>query len=302
MAAENPSDGISTRSIHVLDGTAMLFRSYFGMGKFRSPRDLEVAGVMGMGQTLARLYRDLRPQHLTVVFDAAKLNFRHEIYPDYKANREAPPEDMTHQFDLAARLVDELGFPFFRILGYEADDLMATMAYRATKAGVKVVLVTPDKDVLQLVDDNVEVLDGKGSPVFDAAAVEKKLGVPPHRVVDLLALAGDSSDNVPGVRGVGPKSAVALIQALGGLDDIYENLDRVPELAIRGSKSLAAKLEAGRESAFLSRRLVVLDQEVPLSDESLTLGSLRWRRPKPSADAFFDELGFHGPLRTLRAI
>ena len=290
------------RSIHVLDGTAMLFRSYFGMGKFRSPSDLEVAGVMGMGQTLARLYRDLKPQHLTVVFDAAKLNFRHEIYPDYKANRDDPPEDMNHQFDLAVRLVDELGFPFFRIVGYEADDLMATMAFRAKKAGVKVVLVTPDKDCLQLVDDQVVVLDGKGGPPFDAAGVEAKMGVPPERVIDLLALAGDSSDNVPGVRGIGPKSAVALIQALGGLEDIYANLDRVPDLAVRGAKSLATKLEAGKENAFLSRKLVILDEEVPLSDEALTLGSLRWKGPKPSADAFFDELGFHGPLRTLRAL
>ncbi len=288
--------------LFVIDATATLFRSYFAMKKLAAPDGREVGGLLGFGQTLARMVRDVRPSHVALVFDTPDRTFRHDRYPAYKANRSAPPEDMEHQFDLAIEVSTALGFRCFRIPGYEADDLMATFARRSEQAGVESVLVTPDKDVLQLVRDAVRVMDPKSLELQDRGKVIERMGVPPELVTTLLALAGDSTDNVPGVAGVGPKTALALVQALGSLESIFERLDDVAALPIRGAKTLGAKLEAGRERAFLSHELVVLDDAAPLSEEDMTLGMLRYRGPREDATALFDDLGFHAPLRTLSAL
>ncbi|MCB9832876.1 MAG: hypothetical protein H6807_10400 [Planctomycetes bacterium] len=288
--------------LFVIDGTATLFRSYFAMNKLKAPDGREVGGLLGFGQTLARYLRDLGPSHLALVFDSAERTFRHERYPDYKANRSAPPEDMEHQFDLSVELAEALGFRCFRIPGFEADDLMATFARRSREAGLECVLVTPDKDVLQLVGPGISVMDPKTLGLQDAEAVVTRLGVPPALVTTLQALAGDATDNVPGVAGVGAKTALALVQGLGDLDAIYARLDQVAGLPIRGARGLGAKLEAGRERAYLSLDLVRLDDRAPLSDDAMTLGMLRYRGPGPEADALCDRLGFHQPLRSLRAL
>lgn len=287
--------------LHVLDGTATLFRAYFGMNKVKAPDGREVGGLLGFCQALSRFIRTVRPTHVALVFDTAERTLRHDVYADYKANREAPPDDMEHQFDLSLRCTEALGLRHFRIPGYEADDLMATMAARGRTADVEVDLVSPDKDILQLISDGVQVLDPKTYEAVTAEDLRERLGVLPERLIDYLALAGDSSDNVPGVRGIGPKSAAALVSVLGSLEDIYGNLERVADLPVRGAKSMAAKLEAGRDNAFLSRDLVRLYEDAPLSAEAMSLGDLRWRGPTSDADELFDELGFHAPLRALRA-
>ncbi len=290
------------KRLHVIDATATLFRAYFGMAKIQAPDGREVGGLLGFGQTLARFVREVGPQHVSLVFDGPEKTFRHDIFPDYKANRPAPPEDMEHQFGLAIEVAKALGFPCFHAEGFEADDLMATMAKRANEANIETVLITPDKDVHQVIAPGIYVMDPKSFQLIDEAAVEKRFGIRPQFLVDFLALAGDSTDNVPGVRGVGPKSATTLVAALGSVRDIYERLPEVAELPMRGAKSIAKKLAEQRDSAFLSLKLVRLREDVPLSDEMLNLKHLRYHGPKEDADALFDELGFHAPLRNLRSL
>lgn len=291
---------MSSAILYVVDATAVLFRAYYGMNSLSSPDGVEVGGVLGVCQWLVRFVRAVRPRFVTCVFDAGAVTFRNELYPPYKANRGEPPEDLVPQFELAFEATEALGFRSFRIPGYEADDLMATIASRGSKAGVRTILITPDKDVAQLIDSDVKVMDPKDFGIVDAEAVHRKFGVAPEQLADLLALAGDSTDNIPGVAGVGPKTASALIQAFGSLDQLYASLESVPDLPIRGAKTLPAKLTASREDVYLFRDLVRLSTEAPLSEDAMTLGMLGFEGPRIDADALFDRLGFHGPLRSLR--
>lgn len=293
---------MSVKRLHVIDGTATLFRTYFGMNKVQAPDGREVGGLLGFGQALARFIREVGPQYVSLVFDGPEKTFRHEIFPEYKANRSAPPEDMEHQFPLAVDVAKALGFPCFHALGFEADDLMATMAKRAKEADIETVLVTPDKDVHQVIGPNIYVMDPKTFQLIDEKAVVEKFGIKPKNLIDFLALAGDSTDNVPGVRGVGPKTATALVSTLGDLDAIYSRIDDVSALPIRGAKSVAKKLADYKEDAFLSLRLVTLREDVPMSDEMLNLKFLRYSGPRTDADSLFDSLGFHAPLRNLRGL
>ena len=282
-------------TLHILDGTAALFRAWFSVNGRSAPDGTEVGAVWGLGQWLSKVLRRLSPTHVAVVFDAGTWTFRNEIWPDYKANRGETPEELVPQFDLSMDLCTALGCPAFRTDGYEADDLMAALARRARTAGLDVALLTPDKDVLQLIADGVYAVDPKELTRIDADAVHERFGVAPHQLVDYLALAGDPTDNVPGVPGVGPKSAQALLAAFGSLDALFADLDRVSSLEIRGAKSLAAKLAAGKSDAELSRRLVRLDDDAPLNPTVSRLGDLRRTVPEDPS-AFFARVGFMNPL------
>jgi DNA polymerase-1 len=294
-------DGVAGTTLYVVDATATLFRAYYAMGSVSAPDGLEVGGVLGFCQSLARFMRTVKPRFVTCVFDAGEITFRNDLYPPYKANRGAPPEDLIPQFDLAFDSAEALGFRSFRIAGYEADDLMATIAYRGTKAGITTVLVTPDKDVQQLVGSNVKVMDPRDFRVMGRKDVETRFGVSPKQLVDLQALAGDATDNIPGVPGVGQKTAAALIRAFRNLEGVYDNLDRITELPIRGAKRLPEKLAASREDAYLFRDLVRLSTEAPLSEEAMTLGNFLYQGPREDADDLMGGLGIPGPVRTLRA-
>lgn len=293
---------MTAKRLYVIDGTATLFRAYFGMNKVKAPDGREVGGLLGFGQTLARFVREVGPQYVSLVFDGPENTFRHDIFPAYKANRPPPPEDMEHQFAQSVNVAKALGFNCFHAIGFEADDLMATMARRASEADIETVLVTPDKDVHQIVSPGTYVMDPKTFQLIDEEKVLEKFGVKPAHLVDFLALAGDSTDNVPGVRGIGPKSATALVATLGPLAEIYRRIEEVSDLPIRGAKSIAKKLTDQKEEAFLSLDLVRLREDVPLSDEMMNLKTLRYLGPEQDADALFDELGFHAPLRNLRGL
>lgn len=291
---------MSRTTLHVLDGTAALFRAYYGMNKLSAPDGREVGGTFGFCQSLSRFVRVVRPTHAAVVFDTETATYRHDLYPAYKANRAEPPEDMLHQFELAFASAQVLGFLSYRIPGYEADDLMATMASRGRRAGIRTILVTPDKDVCQLVEANVLVMDPRSYEIADHDSVVERFGVPPGSLPDVQALAGDATDNIPGVAGVGLKTAVRLVQAFGSLDAIYARLDEIAGLDIRGAKGIAKKLEDGRRMAYLCRELVRLNTDAPLSKDAMTLGMLRYRGPRDDADAHFDEVGYRAPLQALR--
>jgi DNA polymerase I len=290
----------------VLDGTALLFRAYFGASyPFLSPEGTEVGGVLGMCHTVQRLLRWEKPERVAVVFDAGQKTFRNDLDARYKAHRGPPPDDLKPQFELARLAITHLGLPVWMCPGFEADDLMATLARRSRDIGRPCRLMSVDKDLCQLVVDDdpaVIVEDPHGGKVYDADGVHKRLGVRPEQVVDYMAIVGDSSDNIPGVRGLGPKTARALLEAFGDLDTIYSSLDRVADLSIRGAKTLGAKLEVGRDEAMLARELVTLLDDVDMGIDDLETATT-WKGPgSEPADRFFGELGFLGPLRGMRAL
>ena len=266
------------RTLYILDGTAMLFRSYYG--KFRKTNDegVEVGAVMGMTMFTAKFVQMVRPSHLAVVFDAGRKTFRNEIDPTYKANRGEPPEDLVPQFGIAPKAISALGIRTFSKLGYEADDLMATLATRMEDQSFQTVLAATDKDLLQCIRPGVWSMDMKTFGLIGEAEVKAKFGVLPGQMTDLQALIGDSTDNIPGVRGVGAKGAAKLLNELGDLDTIYSRLSDVPYLPIRGAKSLAQKLAEGEDAARLALQLVTLMDDVPDPEvQEVTPADLRYR-------------------------
>lgn len=304
---EGPERSASPRppadELWVIDATALLFRAYYGMPARVSPGGVPVGAVLGLGHFLRQLLRR-RPERVALVYDAGPTTFRNRIDPRYKANRGEPPPDLAPQFDLARALGEAAGLLTFSVPDYEADDLMATLARRGREEGLRVRLLSGDKDLCQLVRDDapaVVIEDPRSGEVYDAAGVVRRIGVAPNRAVEFFALTGDSTDNVPGVPGVGPKAALSLVEAFGDLDRLYADLARVAALPLRGARSLAARLEAGREEAFLARRLVRLHDAVPLGAGDLR-SAARWRGPRADAEAFFAALGSPGALRGLRAL
>ena len=296
----------SPSTLLVIDGTALLFRVYYGMPSRTAPNGVEIGAVMGVCHQLLGITRRRPEDHIVVVYDAGQETFRNGIEPSYKANRGDPPEDLVPQFDLVKEASAALGFPSLSLVGYEADDLMATLAARAREAGMGARLVAIDKDLCQAVTDEapaVDICDPKTDALMDAAGVRERLGVDPVQVVDFMALTGDSTDNIKGVKGVGPKAAQALLAAFGSLDGILDNLERIEFLSVRGAKGLAKKMEAGREDALLARRLVRLDDAVPMGIDASTIAAAGlWQGPQPEAEAFFGGLGIRGPLAGFRRL
>ncbi|TNF23496.1 MAG: DNA polymerase I, partial [Deltaproteobacteria bacterium] len=222
----------------VLDGTAIVYRAFHGGARWDAADGTEVGAVHAFGQKLARWLTRARSRRFAVVWDAAGDSFRKRIDPGYKAHRKAPPESLRTQIDLARRMTAALSLTSLAVRGFEADDLMATLASRGRADGLATWLVSPDKDLYQLVLDAapaVRLFNPVSKTVFDEARVAATLGVPPGAAVDYFALAGDASDGVPGVRGVGPRTAVELIQAFGSLDGLYARLPEVAALPIRGA-------------------------------------------------------------------
>ncbi|MFO7609520.1 MAG: 5'-3' exonuclease H3TH domain-containing protein [Candidatus Krumholzibacteriia bacterium] len=248
---------------YLIDGMAYVFRSYYAMRPLAAPDGTPVNAVYGLGLTLQKFLADHRPELLACCFDAGARTFRNELYPAYKANRGEPPADLVPQFDLCRELVASLGIATVMQPGWEADDLIATLCGRLRAEGCEVVIVTGDKDLTQLLEPGVRIWNLARDEWWDEAGVPARLGVRAGQVADLLALTGDAADNIPGVRGVGPKAATALLAEFGDLAAIYADLERVATLPLRGAKGLRDRLAAGRPDALLSRRLVELDRGVP---------------------------------------
>lgn len=284
-------------TIHFIDASPYIFRSYFSVPE--SVVDLTgnpANAVHGFTTFLLRYLEEERPTHVFVAFDQSlTTSFRNEIYPAYKAQRELPPPELeAQQLDCLA-MARALGLAAAASDRFEADDLIATALHKCRGKGVDFVVVSSDKDLAQLVGPDVTLFDFAKGLRYDESGVEEKFGVRPDQIVDLLALAGDAVDNIPGVKGVGPKTAAALLSALGSLDGIYEDLDAVESLPIRGAKSVRQKLDAAREVAYLSRELSTISTEAPVE---LALGDLAVRRPDDGMlDSLFARLGFSS-LRT----
>jgi 5'-3' exonuclease len=283
-------------TIHLIDASPYLFRAWFSLPKSIVDRAGRPANaVYGFTSFLAKYAADERPTHLAVAFDRHfNQSFRNDEYPPYKAQREASPPELDAQVDAAVEVVEALGAATFIDERYEADDLIATIIDRLPSRGVEYVIVTTDKDLTQLVSDRVTVVDPGRGLRFDRAAVVEKFGVQPEQIVDFLALTGDSVDNIPGVRGIGPKTAAQLLQRYGSLEAVYEAVPAMRKSAVRGQGSLASKLEQDVEMAGLSKRLATVSVDAPID---VTLDALRYRGPDEARIAtLFARLGF-GTLR-----
>ncbi len=281
-----------SETIHLVDASPYIFRAFFSLPSSITDRDGAPANAAyGFAGFLIKLVETERPSHLALAFDRSlTTSFRNDIYPEYKARRELPPPELEAQIDACLELAEGFGAATFIDERYEADDLIATLCDRLVAGGRGAVIVTSDKDLAQLVTDRVELFDFARDERYGPAEVVEKFGVRPEQITDYLALAGDAVDNIPGVAGVGKKSAVALLAEFPHLEAVYDGLGRVPELPVRGAKALRRKLEQGREAAFLSKRLATVALDAPAE---ATLDDLAYRGADPERlDSLFDRLGF----------
>lgn len=282
---------------HLIDASYFVFRAYYSVGLEMTDDDGQpVNALYGFSRFLGDLLEEAKPEHVAVAFDESlTTSFRNAIYPAYKANREPAPPELKRQFGLCRELCRLLGTAVFGSPTHEADDIIGTIAARLRAAGHRAVLVTRDKDLAQLIHDGDHYWDYAGERRFGYADIEGQFGVRPERMADFLALTGDSVDNIPGVPGVGAKTAAALLREFASLEEIYEGLDRVADLPIRGAAKLAAKLTQHRQAAFFARRLTVIACDMPLD---VNLESLRRKPPDlEGLGAFYDRQKFGPALR-----
>jgi 5'-3' exonuclease len=253
-------------TVHLIDASPYLFRAFFSLPKTMvDDAGRPVNAVYGFGQFLARYLKDEKVTHAAVAFDRHfNQSFRNDEYPPYKAQRDASPPELEAQVDPAVAAVQALGVATFIDERFEADDLIATVMDRTWPAGADYVIVSSDKDLAQLVCDRVTLVDPARKLRLDAAAVQEKFGVRPDQMTDFLGLAGDAVDNIPGVRGIGPKTAAQLLQRYESLEGIYEHVPAMKRSGNRSDASVAAKLEEHVALAALSKRLATVSTEAPL--------------------------------------
>ncbi|MGP9642413.1 MULTISPECIES: DNA polymerase I [unclassified Halomonas] len=260
--------------IVLVDGSSYLYRAFHALPPLTTSNGQPTGAVKGVLNMLKRLIKDYPQSPMAVVFDAPGKTFRDELYEDYKAHRPPMPDDLRSQVALLHACVKALGLPLLCIDGVEADDVIGTLAHRATQAGRDAVISTGDKDMAQLVNAHITLVNTMKDETLDEAGVEGKFGLPPALIIDYLALMGDKVDNIPGVPGVGEKTALGLLQGMGGgLDTIYGDLERVKTLSFRGAKTLSKKLEEHREQAYLSYQLATIkvDCDLPVGLDNLDI-------------------------------
>ena len=255
----------------LVDGSSYLYRAFHALPPLTNSKGLPTGAVKGVINMMRRLQKDYPDSTTAVIFDAKGKTFRDDIYSDYKANRPPMPDELRSQIQPIHDVIRAMGMPLISIGGVEADDVIGTYAVQATEKKQPVVISTGDKDIAQLVNEHISLVNTMTDTELDREGVIAKFGIPPELIIDFLALLGDKSDNIPGVPGVGEKTALGLLQGLGGIDSIYQRLDEVETLSFRGAKTMAAKLEEHRDLAYLSYQLATIktDVEVDLAVDEL---------------------------------
>ncbi len=275
--------------IILIDGSGYIFRAYYAIQRLSTSKGLPTNAVYGFINMLMKVLEDEKPTKLAIMFDTPKPSFRKQMYDEYKANRQAPPEDLVPQFALIQRAVDCFGIRRLQKEGFEADDVIATVTHEAEKQGYRVEIITGDKDLMQLVNDDTTLYDTMKGVRIGRDQVREKFQVTPDQVVDVLALMGDSSDNIPGVAGIGPKTAAELINQFGSVEGIYDRLAEIKQDKRR------ATLSEQRDMAFLSKQLATVKRDVPLEYE---WQELNYTGPKTDClQELFQELEFQGLIK-----
>ena len=245
-------------TLYLIDGSAYIYRAFYAVRHLSTSSGMPTNAVYGFVGMLSKILREKDPTHIVIALDAPGPTFRHDLSADYKATRPKMPEDLAKQIPFIKRLIGASGITTMEIPGYEADDIIGTLATWASGQGAKVVIVSGDKDLLQLLTPQVQMWDTMKDEVFGPAEVEAKFGVPPAQLVEVMGLAGDSSDNIPGVPGVGPKTAQRLIREFGSIDNLLSESEKIPKEKER------QRLKVHAEQAKMSRELAEIKCDVPL--------------------------------------
>ncbi|HEX9916825.1 MAG TPA: DNA polymerase I [candidate division Zixibacteria bacterium] len=288
---------MNRKKLFLIDGSALVYRSYFAF--IRNPlinsRGENTSAVFGFANSLLKILREQKPDYIAVVFDTPAPTFRHKIYKDYKSTRAKTPPEMVEQLPRIRELVGYMNLPLIEKDGFEADDIIGTLAEQGKKEGLEVFLVTADKDFFQLVDEDIKMVrPSKGKEpeeIYDAKAVKEKFGIEPNQMTDLLGLMGDSSDNIPGVPGIGEKTALELINQFGSLEDVIAGADRISK------KKVSQNLKEYAEQARFSKKLVTIDTAAPFKLDLRELSKKDFDSPK--LRQFFKEMEFTSFLREL---
>ena len=251
--------------VHLFDGHVYIFRAYYSLPPMQSSDGMPCNAAYGFANTLIRYASEEDPSHAGVCFDAAMTSFRNEIEPEYKAQRGETPEDLEPQFDLCHEISIALGFATYEVDDYEADDLLGAISQAVVRRKARARVLTTDKDLCQLVreDDRVVVHDLAKQNTYDADGVREKFGVSPSQIPDYLGLVGDTIDNLPGVPGVGARSAAALLQVFPSIEEIPDDFERWSKVEVRGARRLAERIAEHRERALKTKRLATVLREVP---------------------------------------
>ncbi|MFT6141673.1 MAG: DNA polymerase-1 [Psychromonas sp.] len=248
----------------LVDGSSYLYRAFFSPPHLTNSAGEATGAVYGVINMLQSLLKQFNPSHVVVVFDAKGKTFRDDMYTEYKSNRPSMPDDLRIQIDPLHEVIKAMGLPILTIPGVEADDVIGTLSRQASARGITTLISTGDKDMAQLVDANTLLINTMTNTVLDVQGVNEKFGIPPELIIDYLGLMGDKVDNIPGVPGVGEKTALAMLQGLGSMDDIYQNLEKLAALGFRGSKTMAKKMSDNEAMARLSYQLATIKTDVEL--------------------------------------
>ncbi|MBW1842514.1 MAG: DNA polymerase I, partial [Deltaproteobacteria bacterium] len=247
------------KTLYLIDGTAYIYRAYHAIRRLSNSKGLPTNAVFGFTRMLLKLMADRAPEYVAMVFDAKGPTFRHKLYKDYKANRPPMPEDLSVQIPYVKDITDGYNIQVVEMEGFEADDLIGTLSRVAEDAGFSVVMVTGDKDFMQLVTENATIWDPMKEKTIDADVIRKEFGVEPHQMIDVMGLSGDAADNIPGVPGIGQKTALTLIKTFGSIDDLYDRVDTITK------KKQHENLIRHKVQALLSRDLVSIKTDAPIS-------------------------------------
>ncbi len=262
---------IADNPLILVDGSSYLYRAYHAFPPLTNSAGEPTGAMYGVLNMLRSLILQYKPSHVAVVFDAKGKTFRDELFAEYKSHRPSMPDDLREQIEPLHKMVKAMGLPILVVPGVEADDVIGTLALQAEKEGHSVLISTGDKDMAQLVTPNITLINTMTNTILGPDEVIEKYGIPPELIIDFLALMGDSSDNIPGVPGVGEKTALGLLQGIGGLNEIYARLDEIVTLSFRGAKTLAGKMEQHKEVAYLSYQLATIKTDVELDKTCLDL-------------------------------
>jgi DNA polymerase I len=260
------SGSTKPKSAILVDGSGYIFRAYYAVAPLSTSTGFPTNALLGFCRMLIKLIAEHPADLFAVVFDAGRLTFRNEIYPEYKANRQECPPELAQQMPYFREFCTAMGLPVFELPGFEADDVIGTLVKRLNNQGVVTTIISADKDLCQLVSGSVVVKDTMRDKIFDAAAVKEKFGVLPDQMIDYLSLTGDSSDNIPGLKGVGPKTAVQLLERYGSVESISNSVEAIAaDTGIRGRKAIAEQLAQSQEVLKLSKQLVTIVTDAPIA-------------------------------------
>jgi DNA polymerase-1 len=274
----------------LVDGSSYLYRAFYALPPLKSPKGEPTGAIYGFLRMISSLMGDLSPEYIAVVFDLPGKTFRHERYQEYKANRKETPDDLKVQIPKIKELIRLWGIKIIEIPGYEADDIIATLARKGKEKGFEVIIVTPDKDMMQLVEENIKILNPVSGEIFDVEKVKKKYGVYPEKFVEYLAMIGDTVDNIIGVKGVGPKTASKLLNEYGSIENILKNIDQLKPKLQEAFKEAKERLQ---KNLFL----VKLKSDIPLDIdvEDLKKEKADLQKLKEA----FEELGFKSLIKEI---